>query len=133
MFHHYPVNGCTAQYTGRKTWTMRLFRNWRQIDELPVTWLDHIYEREGKFYVPVYYPANSRARAEALMRCGTSEDDLHYQPFVVAICTAINGDTMPRRFNRKRGVVDLFLVRATGTILGPRSIESQILQTTVCP
>ena len=115
-FIPYPVNGYTLQFTGRKTWTAKRTYRGREIDIVPCTWTRDIKtDEEGRRTVIVYYPTEKKRISKAA----------NPKPFVVAIMEAKNWQTRPLSFKR---FVTLYEVRANGRVLGPHSIEADILR-----
>src|SRR5271166_1175082 len=88
----------------------------REIDIVPCTWTRDIKtDEEGRRTVIVYYPTEKK-------RIGKAANP---KPFVVAIMEAKNWQTRPLSFKR---FVTLYEVRANGRVLGPHSIEADILR-----
>ena len=106
--------GYTLTFTGR-AWAAKRCADGPVIDVVPVTWTRDIKHKDGRQTIIVYYPSGKARIGKAANR----------KPFVVAVAEAKNWQARPLSFKR---FVTLYDVRANGRVLGPHSIEADILR-----
>lgn len=113
----HEVDGYDLTYVSRTSWKAERRSAGRLLDQVPVTWAGG-WRRDPEtksLFLPVYYKDAAEMEAR---RTGAV-------PFVVAVATARDRETLPRVFQRFVGVYE---VLATGVQFDDRSIEAKLLR-----